>query len=57
MLSDNWLKAKYIDLRRSDVLLRELLGGAGGRRAGGKLKGSKQHGLWLQVRFTMTLSW
>lgn len=32
-------------------------GGGGGRRAGGKLKGSKQHGLWLQVRFTMTLSW
>lgn len=29
MLSDNWLKAKYIDLRRSDVLLRELLGGRG----------------------------
>lgn len=36
MLSDNWLKAKYIDLRRSDVLLRELLGGRGGQEGGGQ---------------------
>ena len=38
-LSDNWLKAKYIDLRpKSDVLLRKLWwggGGGGGGEGGG----------------------
>lgn len=48
--TDNRLKAEYIDLRRSYVLLRQL-GAGGGEQT---LKGSKRHGLLLARPLTLS---